>query len=62
MDETTILHKLIGNEKSPAIIEESQLLKVFRYDSGSRDFKEIPTKGFTVTMDGVSVQVVKKHQ
>ncbi|KNE54500.1 hypothetical protein AMAG_00472 [Allomyces macrogynus ATCC 38327] len=58
VDQNQII-KLYGN--GPLEIEQADVSEFFKYDSGSRSFKPIPTRSFSTFVHGVAVQATVKH-
>ncbi|KAJ3367040.1 Calmodulin-regulated spectrin-associated protein 1 [Allomyces javanicus] len=58
VDQNQII-KLYGN--GPLEIEQADVSEFFKYDSGSRSFKPIPTRSFSTFVHGVAVQAAVKH-
>ncbi|KAJ3370920.1 Calmodulin-regulated spectrin-associated protein 1 [Allomyces arbusculus] len=58
VDQNQII-KLYGN--GPLEIEQADVSEFFKYDSGSRSFKPIPTRSFSTFVHGVAMQATVKH-
>ncbi|KNE56152.1 hypothetical protein AMAG_17876 [Allomyces macrogynus ATCC 38327] len=58
VDQNQII-KLYGN--GPLEIEQADVSEFFKYDSGSRSFKPIPTRSFSTFVHGMAVQAAVKH-
>jgi hypothetical protein len=54
-DPTDSKSKKLDKSNSPAELDPRAVLEYYKYDSGARTFKPIPTKSFGKTVDAVAI-------